>query len=236
MSLEAAAGRLCVVIHDGRRYIVRAPTLATVLLASGLFPEEVAAFAKVAVENPAVLTGGRDVWAGVISDMRLDVSDGRAGEVLESCCALMGGGPGDVLVHTSADAELAVNLAGAVLSLCDVPKCFEAAGWGKVGKKSIEELESGKPEGWFDPGARNLEIGLYNLAKEFHCSPGDVMCWPFEFVVMTNEIRGILANPASAAAITDSAQDFPIGDPGLAAFGIVYEKVPAPSTDTDKVN
>lgn len=206
MSLEAAARRCCVVEHGGRRYLVSAPTLATVVLASGLFPREVAAFAHVAVERPEILTGGPRAWHGVLSDILTDTSDGRAGEILETCCALIGGARGDVLVAVTESSELAVLLGVAVLTLCDVPRCFEGAGWAKLGRTPIEDLEAPRPQGWFDPSDYKAPIGLVQLSRNHGCSPTEVMAWPFEVVLMVNEMTAIMNDPKAAEYLGTSSR------------------------------
>jgi hypothetical protein len=195
MSLEAAARRCCVVEHGGRRYLVSAPTLGTVILTNALFPQEVAGFAKVAVESPAALQGGPVEFRGILGDLITDTSDGRAGEVLETCCAQIGGDRGDVLLNVSGDPELAIALGVAVLSLCDVPRCFDGAGWAKLGKLSVEELEATRPEGWFDPSDYNAPLGVVALSKAHGCSPMDLVAWPFEVVLMVNQMTAILNDP-----------------------------------------
>ena len=224
MSLEAAARRCCVVEHHGRRYLVSPPTLATVILANALFPHEVAGFAKVAVESPAVLDGGPEVLRGVLGDLITDTSDGRAGEVLETCCAQIGGDRGDVLGNVSGDPELAIALGTAVLSLCDVPRCFKGAGWHKLGKLSIEELEATRPAGWVDPSDNQTEMGVVTLAKEHSCSPMDILAWPFEVVLMVNEARALLADPAARQMVADAGKEFPLGLMDFSGLGIGYEK------------
>lgn len=226
MSLEAAAGRLCVVTHHGRRYIVRAPTLATVMLASGLFPKEIAAFAKMAVDNPALLERDDEMRRGILGQLTADVDGGRVGEVLETCCGRIGGNKGEVMLDASDDPSLAVALAVAVLSLCDAKRCFVSAGWEELGKKTVDELEHADSAGdWFDPSDYATEVGIDTMAREFHCSTQDVMRWPFEVVIMANEVRSIRNDPKRLEAMAAASRDFPIEDPMWAALGIGYEKV-----------
>lgn len=226
MSLEAAARRCCVVEHRGRRYLVSPPTLATVVMANSLFPNEVAGFAKVAVESPTILHGGPAVFHGVLGDIVTDTADGRAGEVLETCCELIGGSRGDVLVNVSDDRELAIALGAAVLTMCDVPRCFNGAGWQKLGMKSIEELEAGRPAGWVDPSDNKTEMGVVTLAREHSCSPMDVLAWPFEVVLMVNDARALLADPAAREMVADAGKEFPLGLGMMSELGIGYTKEP----------
>lgn len=224
MSLEAAARRCCVVSHHGRRFLVSPPTLGTVILANALFPHEVAGFAKVAVKSPAVLQGGPVEFRGILGDLLKDTSDGRAGEVLETCCEQIGGHRGDVLTQVSEDPTLAVALGTAVLSLCDVPRCFKGAGWDKLGKLSIEELEATRPAGWVDPSENQTPMGLVTLSQEHSCSPMDVAAWPFEVVLMVNEVRAILADPSARESIAAAGKEFPLGLVDFSGLGIGYEK------------
>jgi hypothetical protein len=210
MSLEAAARRCCVVEHRGRRYLVSAPTLATVVMASGLFPEEIAGFAHVAVESPDVLSGSPDVFRGILGDLIRDTSDGRAGEVLETCTELIGGSRGDVLGQVSQDRELAIVLGTAVLSLCDVPRCFKGAGWERLGTTPIDQLVSPKPHDWVDPSDGATGHALVKLSKEHSCSPMDVMAWPFEVVLMVNEANAFLSDPEARERAAAASKPFPL--------------------------
>jgi hypothetical protein len=223
MSLEAAARRMRLVEHHGRRYVVRPPTLATVVIADGLFPKEIAAFANQAVDHPSMLGENDAARRGILQALLRDCSDGRAGEVLETCCSLCGGGPGDVLTATIDDAELAVVLGLAVLSLCDVPVCFKRAGWEKIGKLPIDVLEAEQPRGWYDPGEQQAEIGLVAIARRHGCAPHDVMQWPFEVVLMTNEASKVLDDPEARKELAET-KSVPLET--LAGFGIGYHREP----------
>lgn len=224
MSLEAAARRCRVVEHRGRRYLVSPPTLATVLLAEALFAQEIAAFAHGAVQQPVLISENDAIRRGSIETIVSDTSDGAAGEVLETCCALMGGERGDVLVQVTNDHTLAVALGVAVLSLCDVPRCFTAAGWQKIGKTPIEHLEDERPDGWVNPGDRMLELGVVALAERHASSPMDILAWPFEVVLMVNEASAILHDPKARSDAFDSAREFPLGLGIFKDLGIGYEK------------
>ncbi len=214
MSLEAAARRCCIVEHRERRFLVEAPTMGTVIVAIGLFAKQIAAVSKLAVETPSILAGTREDYYGMLSDILTDTSDGRAGEVLETCCSLKGGSRGDVLSAVSVDPELAWILGAAVLGLCDVARCFHAAGWAEIGKKSIEELESlseARPSGWVDLSGRKLEIGLDAIARRYSCAIHDVLTWPFEEVLLVDDIAALLANPAATERLEASSHEFPLG-------------------------
>ena len=223
MSVEAAARRCRVIEHRGRRYLVNAPTLATVVMASALFPKEIAAFAQVAVASPAVLYGDVEVFRGVLGDLITDTSDGRAGEVLETCCSLIAGSRGDVLGNVCDDPSLAIALGTAVLSLCDVPRCFKSAGWEDIGKTPIDQLEAGRPDGWVDPSDYKLELGVVAMCERYSCSPMDVLAWPFEVVLMVNEAAEILSDPEARQRVADASKPFPLGL--MNDLGIGYEKV-----------
>ena len=226
MSLEAAARRCCVVEHRGRRYLVSPPTLATVVLANALFPNDVAELARAVVETPETLHGDRIAFETLLRSIITDTSDGRAGEVLETCCALIGGSRGEVLVDVTADLDLASALGVAVLSLCDVPRCFKGAGWAKLGKLSIGDLEATRPVGWVDPSDNQTEMAVVTLAMEHSCSPMDVLAWPFEVVLMVNEARALLANPAARQLVADAGKEFPLGLVDFSELGIGYSKEP----------
>lgn len=189
-----------------------------------MFPSEVSGFAHVAVESPAVLTGGTEVWRGVLSDLLRGLSDGRVGEVLETCCSLIGGSRGEVLVNVAADPQLAIDLGVASLSLCDVPRCFAGAGLDKIGRMPAEDLEVHRPAGWFDPTDHALEVGVVAMAERHSCAPHDVMAWPFEEVLLVSETAAFTADPESIERMTASARDFPLEL--LGSLGIGYEKVP----------
>jgi hypothetical protein len=223
MSLEAAARRMRLVEHRGRRYVVRPPTFATVVLADALFPKEIAAFAHLTVGNPALLAENDAVRRGILGGFLQDTSDGRAGEVLETCCSLSGGYPGDVLASTLHDPELAIALGVAVLSLCDVPRCFKSAGWEKVGSTPIEILDAERPHGWVDPSGQRGEVAIVAMARLHGCAPHDVMAWPFEEVLMANEASTILDDPKARKEMAET-KDVPLEM--LAGFGIGYHKEP----------
>jgi len=226
LSLEAAARRCCVVEHRGRRYLVSAPTVATLVLTCDLFPKHVASFAKYAVGSPEILACGPDSFRGVLNDLVDDVSDGRAGEVLETCCVQMGGSRGDVLVSVTSDRDLAIALGLAILSLCDIPRCFKGAGWDKVGKRSIEELENPRPAGWVDIGDSAFELGIVALSRDHHCSVMDIMAWPFEVLLLVDEMSALLKDPKALEDVIAAGKEFPLGLGMLSDLGIGYSKEP----------
>jgi hypothetical protein len=207
MKLDTAVRRCCVVEHRGRRYLVSAPTLGAVLLTMGHFAEHVTAFAVSANASPDLLAGGPNGFPALIDTLLPNVADGRIGEVLEQFCKRIGGERGDVITDTAVDRELAVSLVAASLSLCDVKACFEGAMLSKV-KDAIASARSNGDD-WVDPREYAAPLGLKQMAATHGCALHDVMDWPFEEVLMCNELRGIENDPQALDMIRtlSSARD-----------------------------
>lgn len=224
MSLEAAAGRFRVVTHDGRRFIVSAPTLGTLVLASGLFPNEISAFAHLAITNPAMLQGDHAYNVKTLGTLLGDTSDGRAGEVLETCVRAVGGDHGDVIAATTLSPGLAAVLGAAVLSLCDVPRCFAGAGWDKVGKLPVEApARSQQSDDWVDPADGSFERAIVAMCERFGWTLRQAMEMPFECVLMVNDAVAVIDDPEARKRASDAAQEFPVQ--AFAHLGIGYERV-----------
>ena len=140
------------VVVAGRRYRVRAPTVATVELLIELFPREIHACV-------AGWKAAGDVVQLLASASFVPLFVARAvdfGRVLETC--VDGDGPSGAWPLT----ELAVM----VLDLCDAPGIAAALG---LGDETAQRS-----------GAERQAEAVVNMAKRFHCSPFDVMDWPYE--------------------------------------------------------
>lgn len=165
-----------VVVHAGRRFVVTAPTVQTVLTAVRVFASEMVVLRKEYLKEPLT----PDVWIEVSAKM-LTAKGKAASEVLGTCCALWQGAPGDLEELAGADISLRDALARAMLSICDPAAIMANMSW-----DDIDDAISGTPAepeaAPADDGPTALDILVTTVALAFHQPPGAVMGWPYEAV------------------------------------------------------
>jgi hypothetical protein len=223
VSLDAACGRIRIVDWRGRRYVCRPPTVATLRVASRLFSGEIASFAHAVKERPDLMDPA--TYHDTLGKL-LGVGCGAAsGELLETCVRRSGGGPGDVAADVADDLTLSYELIVAVVSLCDVHRCFKAAGWDRIGATPVEVLQADVDPDEVNTSERDKEIAIVKLATEHGCSPMEVMAWPFEvFLMVTHAARFIHGGVSDTEREFLEAAHKPFPPGALEHIGYVYEK------------
>jgi hypothetical protein len=221
VSLDAACGRIRIVAWHGRRYVCHPPTVATLRVASGLFSGEIASFAHAVKERPDLMDPAtyQDTLVKLLED------GAAAAELLETCVSRHGGEPGDVSIDVRSDRELAIELILTVVSLCDVHRCYKAAGWDRIGATPVEVLQQPANRDEMNASGRNLEIAVVKMAESHGCSPMDVMAWPFEVFLMVSEASRFIHGGVSETErefLEAEHKPFPIG--AFEHIGLGYEK------------
>lgn len=170
MSLDHFIVRRSVVIgDDGRRYVCRGPTVATVHLALGLFSAEIMA--------------ARGVWEGGDAAVVLREAlqtllkrpDGRIQAVMATCveCDVL---PADLL-----------RVGTVCFGLCDIQRVVEG-----LTIPDADDAKSGDYDP--DPGPDPQTVAVVRLAQEFSCSPMDVLEWPYEALLDTLDTLNAIAS------------------------------------------
>jgi hypothetical protein len=153
-----------VVLRGARRFVCHPPTYATIVRLLALYPATLERAAQIAKE-----ADGRLSPAHYLPLFVVDAENAAA--VLETCCELVGGAPGEFEEAVATDDGLALELGRAVLSICDPGRIAEALDLG-----AIERAADPRPEG--EPDA--IETTCVILAERFGVSPLEVLEWPFE--------------------------------------------------------
>lgn len=174
-----------VVTHGGRRFVCRAPSCRTVILALSHFSLQILGARLTFRKNPAAFAGlSAQMRAGLVLREIPAESWPAVGQVLESCCELYGGAPGEIeeLLAAEGGRTLASELIAGVAALCDVGRLVEACEL----DKRVEELESDEelPEATAgDDGPLPMEIIVTRIAERFGQAPHQVMEWPYVEVI-----------------------------------------------------
>lgn len=164
-----------VVTHAGRRFVVSAPTVETVLTALRVYAAEIVILRREYLKD--ALTP--DVWLDVAAKMLL--AKGRASaEVLETCCALWEGGPGQLEEIAQSDPALRENLARAVLDLCNPEAIVNRLSWAVIDAALSGAKEQAEDDGEDGPSA--IDVLVVSVALALHQPPAAVMGWPYEMV------------------------------------------------------
>lgn len=191
-------GRRVLVERGGRRFIVHPPTVATVMLATTLFEQEITGYLEAAKVDPELR---EPVGIGTALARILPAClDERIGEVLETCVDVVGGVDGDVRKLASVDAELAAMLAAGVIGRSNLAR--------GVGVETIESVlgSLGTPgEVVPDEGVNAFELVVCQLAAQYSCGPHDVMRWPWDVFELASEAAPLLRPSAAGTAASEPA-------------------------------
>ena len=166
-----------VIVHGGRRCVVSAPTVQTVLTAVRVFAQEIVLLRREFLKSEHLPA---ETWIDVCARMLLAKSRAAA-DVLSTCCSLWEGAPGELEELAAADAVLREKLGRAVVSLCDPSTIIARLSW-----EAIDAAVSGAPvepeEDEPDDGPSAIEILVVTVAQAFHQPPASVMDWPYQMV------------------------------------------------------
>ncbi len=166
-----------VVVHDGRRFLVRKPTVETVSLAMLHFG--------------GLLAGCRLAWRKLEANRDKDQVDlflslflGSSGLVgtLESCTEPVEGLADALAGHGGA--ALAEQIVRAALSMVDVGVLIEFTGLDRI-VDDAQAVEENPDED--DDAPSSMEILIAGVAKHFSMDPLDIMGWPCELLVTMAE-------------------------------------------------
>lgn len=166
-----------VVVWNGARFVVTAPTVVTVLTAVRMFAQEIVVLRKEFHADP--LTPG--VWVEVAAKMLLAKARESA-TVLSTCCTLHDGAPGQLEDLAYSSHDLRDKLARAMLALCDPEKIVGCLSWDAVdsalGKTPDEEADVDDS----DEGPSAIDVMVATVALAFHQPPAAVCEWSYEAV------------------------------------------------------
>ncbi len=185
--------RRTVVVIDGRRFVCRPPTVATVHRLLEAFPRLVHAVAK-AVHLDGMTwdeSAARDVLAAFVSSPAL------AG-VLDTCCTLHGAAPGELVDLAAGRADVRGRLADAVFGLCDPARIVASLDLPAAVRRAEVAAKPGGDPAPADAPAR-IDTALCVAALRYHVTPLDVTEWPYEAFLSIDEVEAALASMAATA-------------------------------------
>lgn len=216
MRIDSLCGRRVFVERGGRVFVVRPPTLATVLFASTRYEEEIRGYVQAALVDADLRTpvGMGQALAKILRE-RLD---DRAGEVLETCCDVVGGRVGELRDLASRDAELAAWLAAHVIGLSSLAGGIDAdaieklAGGGAAQDEPREEISQ-------------LELVICMVAERFGCAPHDVTQWPWEAFDLAAKSLPLLDPKQTVGASVEAATEVDLSQLAGLGIGIGVHKV-----------
>ncbi len=186
MDLRPFLGERAVLVRGRRRFVCRAPTVATVFRLVASFPGEVLGLYKSASDlskRGVLVDGGLAAALVVVVPLLLKRREEFA-SVLETCVDVWGGAPGE-LAEALDDVPLVVDLVGACLALVDdLPALVETL---HLDKFLASQAMGADAE--VDVGPSAQVVALAVLARTFSCDPMTVAAWPYEaFVTMAQDV------------------------------------------------
>lgn len=216
MSLLALCGRRVQVRRGDRVFVVRPPTVATVVVALATLRDEITAIAKAAKEVPGILD--RDSWVATLSPAVTVGSATAIGAALETCISVIGGAPGDVEAAVLEDHGLRLELVVAVFSLTSLQKLLPDETARAVLTESTRE-----PEG------QSFEDSIYAAASVLGVPPHELADWPFEVFLRALEVEAerheARGNGESAGVAGDGVQRVSVEELASTFEGFGYTKV-----------
>ncbi len=181
-----------VVLAGGRRFVCRPPTVRTVDRAMAMFEPEILALHAAAREVP--LTAGEV--------LRVVAGDRRMAEVLDTCVEVWGGAPGELVELTGGNRELQVELAQAVLELCN-------PGWicATLHLDDVLEAPDEVPAVTDEPTTQDAVV--CRIAAAFGRPPHEVIDWPYAVFVRALQLGygSDLSEPAPDGGAKLTLQD-----------------------------
>ncbi len=153
--------------YDGRRYVVRGPTYATIYTLMEQYGVEVYAIARQYMEKPESVTA--EALLRLVPEHGTD--DRRMVAVLSTC------------VDTDVDPALwpLRGLVRASIGMADLEAILRY-----LDIQGLGEAAEGGANGEYD-GPSPESVGIVQLATLFHVPPHEVADWPFEAVMQTWE-------------------------------------------------
>ncbi len=174
MALEHFITRRRIVRDEGgREFVCRGPTVATMHLVLGLYALEIVAARR-------SWDGDGDAAAavrGVVNTIAKH-ADLRLRKVLETCV------DGDVY---SASAGCLAEMTGVCLSLCDVSRTIGGLQFDDDGGSEFDVADEVAGDG---PDAQC--VAIVRLAREFGCTPGAIVDWPYEAMLDTIDVLAVI--------------------------------------------
>lgn len=218
MSLTAILGRVRVVERPGTRFICKAPTLATVVAASGSFARVLAGLAHALKEKPYLLQPG-PVQEGTIRGIVRTAHErnpSALGLVASTCVEIEGRDPhGRELARMVAgDVDLAIELAVNCLAQSNVPRLWARSGFGRMADTPVDKLEEmpdpGElPEDEGDPEESSLEVAAHVVAQRYGRDPEEIAArWPYERLLDALAVCGMVGQ-AEAPQAAESPYAWP---------------------------
>ncbi|HOC17122.1 MAG TPA: hypothetical protein PKK95_02585 [Vicinamibacterales bacterium] len=179
-----------VVLAGGRRYLCRPPTVRTVDRVLTLFLTEVSALHAAAA----------DVSLTPEEILRVLSGDRRLAEVLDTCVELWGAAPGELVELLADNRDLQVELALAVVGLCDA-----AWIWSTLHLAEALEAQEQAPIGPED--ATTQDAVLCRIAAAFGRPPHELLDWPYGAFVRAVQLGygsdPLAAHPAMTTTLAD---------------------------------
>jgi len=193
MSLVSFARRTRVLVIDGRRFVCRPPTVATVARAYELILGEVWVLAKM------VYRDGRELSP----DDMLDALTGdlRFAAVLDTCVDLHGAAPGELLELLATNEPLQRRLALACAALVeDWPAVIDSLHVEEFGR--AEPGSGGSTSDEDEPSEH--EVSLWSTATACGLDPQSVADWPYEDLLAARKTAHWMAEQAAARVSYES--------------------------------
>lgn len=161
------------------------------VLGLAMYAREWAAFTQAVAKSGVLLQP--ETFRATLLNILGELPDERAAHVLATCCTLVGGRAGDFHATVCSQPGLAVDLAMASLSQVNASRVFEWAGGYELGTMPLDEVEQaaeGKPTQ--EVSNTDLDLTVHGLARDYGCSPADVMQWPVEVFIQASELAADL--------------------------------------------
>lgn len=196
MSLRDFLRERAVVVRGSQRFIVTKPKLRTIIALLSRFPAQVYSIRKVYAESEEPISVEDLVPVFVAGDRT------AAAEVLETCCELHGGYPGEVVDCLKANDDLILRVIYAALSLCDPERIASSLDLDRVDDPAPSDPSTELA----DPGPTDQEISIVVLAERFGCEPTEVMEWPYESFLSTSEILPLISGVPGESRREDSGE------------------------------
>jgi hypothetical protein len=162
-------------IRSGGRLIVcRPPTVATIFRVLETYGMEIRALAAARHKDPEKFSDIVEHAVDLLIGLRSPAS------VLETCCRVVGGVPGDVAHAIQEDPALAPVLVRAVLGMCDGPRIAEALQLGaEAPPAEVQDAEDSY-----------LDDVVVSMSQRFGITPQELVEWRYEAFLSAAQALG----------------------------------------------